>query len=107
MELTITYLQFVHGCCPEKGCPVCEWWMPKNGSSPKSTAWNKKRVSQWLEEKGITVLPSTAKWDSPWWLIEGEKDELYEKLGQYRAQSESHRKTRMHWAIQAKKNRSK
>lgn len=105
MELTFTYLEFVHGTCLEKECPVCQWWTPKGGSTPKTMAWNKKRVTSWLQEKGIKILPSSSKPASPWWLIDIEKDELYEKVGQERNNSEKNRKIRKQWATQIRKNK--
>lgn len=77
--MTITYLQFVHGRCSDKECPVCRWWTPKDGPSAKSMAWNKKRVTSWLKEKGITVLPDRRN-DSPFWNVTNSKEECYAKL---------------------------
>lgn len=78
-KLTITYLSYIHGRCNEPECPVCRWWTPKGGPSPKSLAWNKKRVTAWLKER-LTVLPVRSKPESPWWMVQETKEECYDKL---------------------------
>lgn len=57
MELTVTYLEFVHGTCLEKECPVCQWWTPKGGSTPKTMAWNKKGSQLGFKKKGSRFSP--------------------------------------------------
>lgn len=77
MKLTITYIEFLHcrrgRCQKTTDCPVCGWWTPKGGATPQSMAWNKKRVTAWLKNR-LTVLPCQSKPDSPWWMVEEEKE---------------------------------
>jgi len=73
MELTITDVKYFHGRCKDSECPVCRWWEPKDGQSPKSMAWNKKRVTSWLGER-LTLMPCNSKFDSPWWLVEEDRE---------------------------------
>ena len=78
-NLTITKIKFMHGECDESECPVCRWWTPKGGATPKTMAWNKKRVTEWLKAR-LTVLPARSKPDSPWWNVEEENGDCYRKL---------------------------
>lgn len=79
MKLTITDIERLHGRCNDPDCPVCRWWTPKGGATPKTMAWNKKRVTAWLKER-VSLLPCTAKSDSPWWLVEEEKENCRDLL---------------------------
>ena len=78
-NLTITKIKFMHGECDEAECPVCRWWTPKHAATPKTMAWNKKRVTEWLKAR-LTVLPARSKPDSPWWNVEEENGDCYRKL---------------------------
>lgn len=73
MKLTISDIEYMHGRCKTPECPVCCWWTPKGGATPKTMAWNKKRVTAWLKEL-LTVVPCGSKSDSPWWMVEEERD---------------------------------
>lgn len=77
--LTITYLKFIHGRCADAECPVCRWWTPKGGANAKSMAWNKKRVTSWLKDR-LTLVATRSKPDSPWWLVEEDKETCKEIL---------------------------
>ena len=78
-KLTISKIQFMHGTCDENECPVCRWWTPKTGATPKTMTWNCKRVQPWLAAR-LTVLPCKKKPDSPWWLVQEENGDCYRKL---------------------------
>ena len=78
-KLTITKVKFMHGKCTDAGCPVCGWTTPEGGATPQPMARNKTRVTQWLEAR-LTLLPTRAKPESPWWEVEEPNGDCYRKL---------------------------
>lgn len=68
MKLTITKIEFMHGSCDEKKCPIC------NDRRFKSI----QKIHYWVLQRLIVTRSGYPK--SPWWIVKEENEECYRIL---------------------------
>lgn len=68
MNLTITKIEFMHGACDDKNCPICN---DRNFKSIQKTHY-------WVRQR-LTVLNSGYP-KSPWWEVKQSNEECYRIL---------------------------
>lgn len=65
MKLTWNKVQFMHGECSDKTCPICT-----KGTIEQATVWLSKHLT----------ITKTGSPTSPWWMVKEENKECYQKL---------------------------